>query len=134
MARDQSSSTSGSVWRSPVGAARRAAVMICCAVGAAMAASDASALSVRNCTDVQVRVNVYANDDVLQLVPADGAVLGAGETATVGPSGGSVAVKVFETGVFDTIRLTVSNVDAGGTFVIRDAGGDAFALAPGGGC
>ena len=102
---------------------------------ALLAPAAASAITVKNCSGIPVRVHVYNNDDAALTVARAGGKIEAGSQRAWGAGGGRVLVKVFRTGIFDQLVVTRGNLGArSGYHVALDSNGNWAVRNNAGGC
>ena len=100
----------------------------------ALAATSANAFQIRNCTGDTIRVNVYNNHDIAQLVPLFGGQLRHTQAGYANASGRDVAVKVFQSRIIDALRISQTGVDGGGDYTVRRRSNGAYYLRRGDRC
>jgi hypothetical protein len=97
----------------------RIALPLIAAMAATGIASQASAMNIYNCAGMDIRVHVYDNADSVQAIARAGGYIYAGQGAYYDVGGGQMALKIFQTGFFDQMRLSVSNVSGNGSHSVR---------------
>jgi hypothetical protein len=71
-------------------------------------ATTASAMGIYNCTGTTIRVLGYNNDDVVQAIARSNNVIQPGGPGSLLNETGTFAIKVFQTGLIDQMRLSAS--------------------------
>lgn len=97
----------------------RTALPLIAAMTATGITSQATALDVTNCTGIGIRVHVYNDNDSVMAIARAGGYIGARETASYAVGRALMAVKVFQTGFFDQLRLTESAVAGNAHYSVR---------------
>lgn len=89
----------------------RTALPLIAALTIGTLASAASAMTVTNCTGTGIRVHVYDNADAIQAFARTGGEIHPGYTATYEVREDMMALKIFQMGLIDQMRLAVSFVE-----------------------
>ncbi len=97
----------------------RTALPLIAAISATGVASQATALDVTNCTGIGIRVHVYNDNDSVMAFARAGGYIEASRTSHYDVGQSLMAVKVFQTGFFDQLRLTDSAITGNGNYSIR---------------
>lgn len=97
----------------------RTALPLIAALSATGIASQASAINVYNCTGMDIRVHIYNTADAVQAFARAGGYIYAGEGHYYDVGNGQMALKIFQTGFFDQMRLSVSNVAGNRTHSVQ---------------
>jgi len=87
--------------------------------GAALATQPAHAVSFTNCTGAKIRLHIYNNDDVVKAIARSGGVIDINRERGFNPSNGRIAIKVFQTGIFDNLKMSQSGLEGSKYYSIR---------------
>ncbi len=93
------------------------------ACGTMIAAQPASAIVIRNCTDIVIKVQVFNNNDALRVIALRQANIGTGDAANMEVGGNKVQIKVFKAQLFDAPILVKGGMGGYATWTVRGKGG-----------
>lgn len=106
----------------------RTALPLLAAISATGVASQASALNVTNCTGIGIRVHVYDNADMVQAFARAGSYIDASQTVFYDVGSGQMQLKIFQAGLLDQMRLSVSHVPGDGNTSVNIASDGRWSL------
>lgn len=112
----------------------RTALPLIAALSATGIASKATALNVTNCTGIGIRVHVYNNNDTVQMFARAGGYIEAGHTSRFNVGRGLMAVKIFQSGLIDQMRLSESAITGNGNYRVSINTRGRWSIVRGSGC
>ena len=93
-------------------------------IGGAMVASPpASAMGVRNCTDIVIKVQIFNNNDALRVIALKQANIGIGDRANMNVGSSRKQIKVFRAQVLDKVLFVKGGLNGNDIYSIRGRNG-----------